>query len=96
MIEMDVGQEDLADVLRSAIAFALERRFAGLMRRRRPGIDERDAGRAVKDCCGDDFRATEKVQVDVVDSPAASIGIAEAILYPRVAGRSRDPDGPCW
>ena len=67
VIEVDVGDEDLAHVAETD-ALLLERRRQVPQRRRRPGVDEGDAGRPVEDRRRDDLGTAEKVEVDVIES----------------------------
>jgi len=67
VIEVNVRQQDLAHVFPPDPLPAQGRRQRR-HGRRRAGIHEGDAGRAVKDGGSDDLRTSEEVQVDVVDA----------------------------
>ncbi len=66
VVEMDVGQEQLADV-GDADSLAPERGSQGVERGRRPRVDERHPARALQDGGRDDLGISKKVEVDVVD-----------------------------
>ena len=81
VIQVDVRHEDLAHVLEDD-ALAGQRRGELRNRRRRPRVDERDAGGAVQDRRGDDLRTAEEVEVDVVEPCGEVLGIRERYQLP--------------
>jgi hypothetical protein len=67
VIEVNMRHQDLAHVAETN-PLLLERRRQRGDRRRRTGIDERDAGRPMQDPRRDDLGPPEEVEIDVIEA----------------------------
>ena len=80
VVEMDVRQQDLADI-RDGHALAPQRQLEVVERRRRARIDQRDTRGAVKDDGRNDFRHPQEIEIDVIKSGSKGDHGWRAILY---------------
>ena len=67
VIEVDVREEQLPHVVEPD-PFARQSRRKVIQGCRGARIDQRDAGRAVQNAGGDDLRAAEEIEIDVVET----------------------------
>jgi len=67
VIEVDMREQQLPHVAETDAA-VVERRCQRRHRRRRPRVEQRDAGRAVQDRRRDDLRASQEVEIEVVET----------------------------